>query len=163
MTKSLVVVLIWLVGVCFAIEETLSGCKSCSSCSNRATCGASGQCGSQICPSLAAAFASSNRTLIMKILITRNFTFQDQISYLAEVAKIYQGSGSGNVVEILPQKTGSPCFTPFLYDWYLVASPYNNMKLLTPECFYIFLNQCDYFKLWANLTAAEKAILAQHS
>lgn len=58
-------------------------------------------------------------------------------------------------MQLLYQSMKDPCFTTYFYDWYVVAVPYANFLSSSvctelpgaPECFFILLNQCDYFKV----------------
>eukprot|EP01097_Dermamoeba_algensis_P001397 TRINITY_DN1521_c0_g1_i2.p1 TRINITY_DN1521_c0_g1~~TRINITY_DN1521_c0_g1_i2.p1 ORF type:complete len:163 (-),score=22.65 TRINITY_DN1521_c0_g1_i2:56-544(-) len=130
--------------------------------------------GGKQCPSLSAAF--QQKTLIMKINITSVNSQPDQVSYFATAQKIYKGSGSGVILEILPQSTSDPCFTPFLVDSYVVAASLTEVESCSRvaivsddqedstakrrvTCFYVSLNQANYFKLWSQLTPEEKALL----
>eukprot|EP00005_Dracoamoeba_jomungandri_P001459 CAMPEP_0174257090 /NCGR_PEP_ID=MMETSP0439-20130205/6259_1 /TAXON_ID=0 /ORGANISM="Stereomyxa ramosa, Strain Chinc5" /LENGTH=93 /DNA_ID=CAMNT_0015340007 /DNA_START=218 /DNA_END=499 /DNA_ORIENTATION=- len=85
-----------------------------------------------------------------------------QTSYFATVLQVYQGSDSGIEVEMLPQSHTDPCFTRFDLDVYVIAANIEKFRK-TPDCFYVLYNMCDYFKLFKDLTAEEKKILAAHS
>ncbi len=81
-------------GICSAQQ-----CGDCTSCVNRASCVPS-VCPQ--CPSLADAFASDNRTLIMKIHINMNHSNSNQVSYLATVDKIYQVRPALRLISPIP-------------------------------------------------------------
>jgi len=145
-------------------------CDNCNNCSTRSACRGSGECSS--CASLAQSFAMGNETLIMNITVT-SCGFNPNVYYTGLVHQIFSGAGSGIIFEILPQNiTNDPCLTTYyVNDLYITVTPYSNYKsaiindpiLGSVECFYIQLNQCDYFKLVSELTPAELQILAQHS
>ncbi|ELR18118.1 uncharacterized protein ACA1_368190 [Acanthamoeba castellanii str. Neff] len=154
----------------FAPAGFAAPCGNCGNCPNRQECVPS-QCKS--CPALVSSFYpySNNRTLIMKIHVNNNHTQGDQITYYAFVEKVYQGRSSGNVVQILYQSMKDPCYTNYFNDWYVVAIPYATMAAKpsvcadlpgAPECFFIQLNQCYYFKLYSELTKGELQVLAAH-
>jgi hypothetical protein len=62
-----------------------------------------------------------------------------------------------NLLQLLPQNLTDPCLTNYLIGQeYIIASPpYTDLSVSppailvppSPDCFYLFLNQCDYFKL----------------
>jgi len=112
-----------------------------------------------------------NLTLIMNVTLN-NQGSDDGPYWTGTVHQIFSGSGSGIIFEILPQNLTSPCLTVyFLDELYITVTPYANYKvglkyvegLGHVECFYVALNQCDYFKLVSELSPSERAILKQHS
>jgi len=118
-----------------------------------------------ICPSLEQAF-NVKTNLIMKVNVTTRAENSGEVSFFANVEKIYQGQGSGTVFEILPQETTNPCYTEYYLSRYVMSIPYNSFissdSTKVPECFYVKINQCSYFKLWTALTPQELALLAKH-
>jgi len=115
----------------------------------------------------------------MLINVTSANVQPSQASYFATVEKVYQGSDSGVTLELLPQSFSDPCFTPYSLDRYVIAHPKNEVEVrecevlgnseqrrterISPMCFYIKLTMCHYFKLYTDLTPAEKQLLDQHS
>lgn len=143
-----------------------SDCPFCGNCSNHNTC-VPKACGG--CPTLLAA-SQASRALIMKV----NWTRHDYAwGFQGEVLKMYTGSNTQRAVGVPPQNTNSPCFTTWLIGQpYIVAMVYAGEQPPgkfqpagpdAPECFFIPLDQCQYFKLESLLTPAEQKILSQYS
>jgi len=137
-------------------------CGFCRDCFNAQSCQA--KC---LCPSLAQSFQQPS-ALIMKVNITRRQDFGTSVSFIAVVEKVFQGSTGrgGGLFELLPQQTTDPCYTEFSLDRYALSVPTKPLCQTSPsapECFFLFVNQCDYFKLWKDLTPDELALLAKHN
>jgi len=96
-------------------------------------------------------------------------------AYTGIVQHTYIG-WSESVVGTITQNTSDPCFTRwFVHKPYLISTIFNgdHMKQYElckiqsqnmdhgplPNCFFIYLDQCDYFKLYSELTEEEKLIL----
>jgi len=158
--KVLLFVFFLFFSLCYCAPK--DACGFCRSCQNDNACHPS-VC--PICPTLDQAFSSKN-TLIVKVNITSRSEATDSVSFFVDIEKFYMGKGSGSVFEILPQSTTYPCFTDYYLDEYLMAFPFSGLlceKKSDPGCFYVKADQCNYFKLWKDLTAYEIALLASHN
>mmetsp|Transcript_19000 Transcript_19000/g.21166 ORF Transcript_19000/g.21166 Transcript_19000/m.21166 type:complete len:169 (+) Transcript_19000:23-529(+) len=166
--KRIIYAGIFLIAIVAALnlqDTAPAACADCHSCPKAATCIPS-HC--SVCSSLASGFAT-NGSLIMQINMTSSSNHGAGDAYMANVLKIYQGHGSGIVVATIPQQATDPCLTEFfLAEPYLVVIPHESSTIAKgpngePECFYVKLNMCSYFKLVSDLTDAEKALLKSKS
>jgi len=159
---------------CFCtINSIVTPCTNCSSCANHAAC-TPAVCPS--CPSLSQSLTQQNI-----LLIQVNWTLVDPLyAFFGRVICTYTGSNTETIVGTLNQNTSDPCFTQWYKDEpYIVATVYDGtnrrpntvhekglcnmasskMGFTDPGCFFIQLNQCDYFKLVTDLTQQERNIL----
>ncbi|ELR11577.1 uncharacterized protein ACA1_258280 [Acanthamoeba castellanii str. Neff] len=117
-----------------------SDCPFCGNCSNHNT---------------------ASRALIMKV----NWTRHDYAwGFQGEVLKMYTGSNTQRAVGVPPQNTNSPPYiVAMVYAGEQPPVKFQPAGPDAPECFFIPLDQCQYFKLESLLTPAEQKILSQYS
>jgi len=94
--------------------------------------------------------------------------------FTGRVIRTYIGSNTEIIVATQPQNSSNPCFTAYyLHTPYVLAKIYTGAeekekemyggggvcKVGDPECFFISMTQCDYFKEFSLLTAEEQKLL----
>eukprot|EP00028_Trichosphaerium_sp_Am-I-7-wt_P003196 CAMPEP_0168520334 /NCGR_PEP_ID=MMETSP0405-20121227/7906_1 /TAXON_ID=498012 /ORGANISM="Trichosphaerium sp, Strain Am-I-7 wt" /LENGTH=109 /DNA_ID=CAMNT_0008541157 /DNA_START=336 /DNA_END=665 /DNA_ORIENTATION=- len=103
-----------------------------------------------------------NGSLIMKVNWTSFSSAGGADMYYGDIIKTYQGDSDGLQVATQAQFPGYPCLTEFMVNKEYITTTLPNAVLRKPEepdCFFIALDMCSYFKLVSELTAEEKALL----